>query len=665
MQALRYAVETWSFAKLGYTIILLTVVWLFLAELCRLWFDQRVFLGTFEFYEKGEAKPAQARTFALLTLHQQKRLRDTLLAEQARRAKEGTTWSPYGGQLIDLPQSGIADLDLSVQGLNIGAILKRLRDWINPPNHIAATIEKGEQVRAAASWPRGPSRESGGKVDGRFFQTGEKPNESAAAFAFACHLAWIQTANTDAKAADVPVEEFCDWAEALLAYRSLYELSRSLEGLSEANIKTVKNLHVFVSKRIDHGAKYAEFRQLRADLFALLPAEQRTTDLAAQAQLDSAAYAISLDPEKRKLSAEDAKQVIFAEARPAIPVQGNKLAQPVPKTWADRLMPNAERLSAAARATGLIKGVDAEGNETPRCSAFLVGHGLLATVDFALLPINAGAAFPIAVAPGTFNFTFAEEAGTPGPSLAVEQILFASHPEHLALLRVSGHDPKAHPPLRIMTGPTQSLLNRDVVLVGYPFGGGRVSPEFERALLGGRPGLKRVMPGRSVNLEPIGGSWAANLHCDFSSGPGAAGGPVLDLDTGEVIALHHSGSWNKDRGNVSIATQLVDLPINPALPEELRRALNPTVSVRVVLPEGFTLRQALEIVARTGDANAQFATPSAPELNQVVRGGALEAPTTGALMEIVLQRLVDGKKPVRAGIKYKEALRSYEITIER
>jgi hypothetical protein len=382
MDSLKQLSDYWSIAKLAYSALLLAIIWLFLTELWRLWFDQRVFLGRFEFYEKGEAKPTQATSFAFLTLSHQKRLRDALVTERERRTKQGTTWSPPGAEPINIAESALGQVEITIQGVNVGAILQKLREWISPPNQITATIEKGTSgVRAIASWPRGPSRAKGARVDAQFFQIAEKTDESAAALAFACQLAWANSANTK-KGPEVPSQEFCDWAQAWLRYLDLREQNRDVGGLQEADVKTVKDLHAFVSLRIKEGAKYPEFRRLRADLFELFPAADRTGDLVAQAQLDSAAYAIAIDPEKRKLSQERANLLAFAQARPAIPVRAGKV-QELPMTWADRLAPRIEHLNAAIRATGWVKVLRGS-DQVSMSSGFAVGPNLIATASFVL-----------------------------------------------------------------------------------------------------------------------------------------------------------------------------------------------------------------------------------------------------------------------------------------
>src|SRR5438132_1110496 len=302
---LKQAIDNWSLAKLAYSALLLAIIWLFLTELWRLWFDQSVFLGRFEFYENGESKPAQATAFAFLTSYHQKRLRDALVAEQERRTKQGTTWSPPGAEPINISESALGQMEITIQGVNVGAILQKLREWISPPNQITATIEKGAHgVRAAASWPRGPSRARGAKFDAQFFQITEKSDESAAAQALAYQLAWVHSAKTRIEP-EVSSQEFCDWAQAWLSYLDLRERNRGIGGLSDADVKSVKDLHAFVTRQIKGGAKFPEFKRLRADLFDLFPASERSADLVAQAQLDSVAYAISVDPEKRKLSQEE------------------------------------------------------------------------------------------------------------------------------------------------------------------------------------------------------------------------------------------------------------------------------------------------------------------------------------------------------------------------
>ena len=166
-------------------------------------------------------------------------------------------------------------------------------------------------------------------------------------------------------------------------------------------------------------------------------------------------------------------------------------------------------------------------------------------------------------------------------------------------------------------------------------------------------------------MEEIAGSWAKELNCDFSSGPGSAGGPVVDLETGTVLGLHTSGKWDEQRGNITTAIRLVGFAEKASLPEWLRRELNPAVSIRTILPEGLTLRHPLETMAKTNDGTTNFKDPSAAELDELVKGGEMEAATAAALMESFSARFVNQQVRIQLKVVYQPETNVYEITIDR
>jgi hypothetical protein len=92
--------------------------------------------------------------------------------------------------------------------------------------------------------------------------------------------------------------------------------------------------------------------------------------------------------------------------------------------------------------------------------------------------------------------------------------------------------------------------------------------------------------------------------------------------------------------------------------------LNPTVSIRTILPEGLTLRTALETLAKTNDGTTTFKDPTAAELDEPVKGGEMEAATAGALMESFSSRFVNSQVHVKLKVVHQPETNVYEITID-
>ena len=68
------------------------------------------------------------------------------------------------------------------------------------------------------------------------------------------------------------------------------------------------------------------------------------------------------------------------------------------------------------------------------------------------------------------------------------------------------------------------------------------------AVFGGHLGVLRAMPGRILDVTAVTTTGPIRvITSDASTMGGVAGGPLVDLATGQVLGLHHSGFWKPDR----------------------------------------------------------------------------------------------------------------------
>jgi S1-C subfamily serine protease len=86
-----------------------------------------------------------------------------------------------------------------------------------------------------------------------------------------------------------------------------------------------------------------------------------------------------------------------------------------------------------------------------------------------------------------------------------------------------------------------------VVAIGYPANDGRRNPAFVPAIFGDRLNVKRASPGEVIGLKK-----EALLH-DCSTLGGNSGSPVVSITTGEVVGIHHDGTF-------MYANEAVDAP---------------------------------------------------------------------------------------------------------
>ena len=72
-----------------------------------------------------------------------------------------------------------------------------------------------------------------------------------------------------------------------------------------------------------------------------------------------------------------------------------------------------------------------------------------------------------------------------------------------------------------------------------------------------------------------------------------------------------------------------------------------------------------ETLAKTNDGTTNFKDPSAAELDELVKGGEMEAATAAALMESFSARFVNQQVRIQLKVVYQPETNVYEITIDR
>ena len=93
-----------------------------------------------------------------------------------------------------------------------------------------------------------------------------------------------------------------------------------------------------------------------------------------------------------------------------------------------------------------------------------------------------------------------------------------------------------------------------------------------KALLGDAPGIKRLLPGRTLGFvpDPRPPPTAPVFKTDISTLGGTGGGPLVELVSGRVIGVHFAGEWDNEKGKFS-SSEL----ITPELVQAIVEALNP------------------------------------------------------------------------------------------
>ena len=596
-----------SWAKVLYSGIIIGVMVLLGTELRRLWFDRKLNVGAFRFSENGEDKPTLGRAFAVQVLNHHRNLSYLLQQEAKRRSTssetppsaqtpalhEHTCWPTETLPIAD-PKSALADVELSVQGINIKQILTTLRQWLSTPNEIHGFVDKtGSSVRGSAQWPRGPARRSGDLVDGQVFEFSGQPETSPAAFQVACAVIWAQAAGKQQDLADVRQADFCEWAVAWSEFVGLRDKAGRIDALASADIARVKQLREFTTRLIATGSQYPEVFRLRADLIDLLPSADKTNDDLAQIQEDRTTYTVRTDPEMRKLPRDIVRLAVVAQARPAIRFQADGSLANVSETWRSVLSPHLEEVAKVSRSTGALRlGGDIPESEMMRATGFVIAPNVIATVGFALPDELRAGPFPKPLPdshPLEFSFDD-DQGGAARTSTRVREILYASSDAaggYFAILRLEQHDVAAHPPLKLSADASalEKTVGRYVFTVGYPGPDHQAPPEFSRRLLGNAFMVKRLLPGRVAAVEAANSITGTRevavkpdairaIRSDISSGPGLAGGPLVDLLTNEVVGIHFAGRWSKEKGKFAFAASMADVVAAAQLPDDVKNAID-------------------------------------------------------------------------------------------
>lgn len=157
---------------------------------------------------------------------------------------------------------------------------------------------------------------------------------------------------------------------------------------------------------------------------------------------------------------------------------------------------------------------------------------------------------------------FRKELDAPeGPDFDVRRVLMIHPWWDMALLQVPGIG-SGHPALRLSTMDARETPGRRVALVGYPaYDPLRNDPNVQDQLFRRVYRVKRLLPGELApprRTESFGKLVDAAAH-DASSLGGASGSAVVDIDSGEIVALHFGGRYL----DINFAVPMAELARDP------------------------------------------------------------------------------------------------------
>jgi hypothetical protein len=182
-------------------------------------------------------------------------------------------------------------------------------------------------------------------------------------------------------------------------------------------------------------------------------------------------------------------------------------------------------------------------------TGFVVGSGLLMTNRHVAEIFSSGLgvrhlAFRQGQAAG---IDFLREKDNPATCFLKIREVVMIHPYwDMALLRVEGIS-AAQAPLALSLQHPEGLADRDVAVIGYPAFDPRNDTAVQNSVFGGVYYVTRLQPGKlkpRESVESFGKLVSAATH-DSSTLGGNSGSAVLDVGTGQVIALHFAGEYLK------------------------------------------------------------------------------------------------------------------------
>lgn len=287
--------------KLVYSAVLLALIIFLSREVYSVWFDSRIYVGKFSYFSEGKSDNDLTTAFPVHVLSQHHLLRSALIDEGQRRKRERPA-SPAGAEVyhrlpttlpgVERWQSALSEIELKIQGFDLGKLLSQVRGWVNPPQEISGFVEKaGNVVRASVTWPH----DEHAKVPlPAQFETGPLSGDTAAAFVIAANLVWSQAAEADEKFRETERETFVAWIIAWWDYRTIRDRREAELTIGDDDRARWRRAQLLATKLIPKAEKYPEIWRLRADIIDLNLEGKSTPEELAIAKQDRDRFASAL-----------------------------------------------------------------------------------------------------------------------------------------------------------------------------------------------------------------------------------------------------------------------------------------------------------------------------------------------------------------------------------
>jgi endonuclease G len=264
----------------------------------------------------------------------------------------------------------------------------------------------------------------------------------------------------------------------------------------------------------------------------------------------------------------DLEAIVMKENRPVVFVKGDSY-EDVAAPWGS--LNGADVKSRLAALFPLIGRVEVPNSPVlPYAgTGFIVGKGLLATNRHVAQIFSQGLGMTIGYRAGDAAIDFKRQVDTPEDDGSVYFTVSGVEMIHpywdMALLRVDGLPTDNM--LSLSVRSPEELVGRNIIVVGYPALDPRNDVELQNKIFGGVYYVKRLQPGVArarAQVQSFENQVNALTH-DASTLGGNSGSAVIDVDTGEVIALHFAGEYLK----ANYAVPMFELARDPRVAPKL------------------------------------------------------------------------------------------------
>jgi endonuclease G len=202
-------------------------------------------------------------------------------------------------------------------------------------------------------------------------------------------------------------------------------------------------------------------------------------------------------------------------------------------------------------------------------TGFVVGKNLLMTNRHVAALFSRGLGLQIRYQPGDAAVNFKRQVDSPeddsSPTITVRSVLMIHPYWDMALLAVNGLPSERA--LNLSVRSPEDLVGHNIVAVGYPARDDRNDLSLQDKIFQRTYQVKRLQPGivrERASVRSFENVVNALTH-DSSTLGGNSGSAIIDVDTGEVVALHFAGEYLKANYAVPMYELARDRRVAPKL----------------------------------------------------------------------------------------------------